>query len=453
LQTSVKVDLTVLVPTANPEVGAPARLDLKQILEHFVDFRFKTVRRRLEYELRKLRERIHILEGFEKIFDNLDKAIKLIRQSNGKADAASKLMKAFDLDDVQADAILETKLYRLAKLEIQKIREELEEKRGAAAKIETILKSKSKFSNLVKSELEEVATRFSDNRRTKISADDLTEEFSAESFIVEEDAYVLVTRDGWIKRQRSINLASTRMREGDEALAIVGGSTRHGIVFFTNMGTAYACRINDVPPSTGHGTPVQKLFKFKDGERVIAAIGTDPRVMPEFAYDKPELDEDYEEPYPHLIAVTKRGYSLRFTLWPHREPSTSRGRMFARPPEGDEIVAAFKVYAEDDVCALTRKGKLLCCNAQDVNLLTGAGKGVILIKPDPDDEVVAAFSAATPVTIHKTSGGTQKLSAGDRESTGRGGKGRPVFKRGAVKKVEFPEPQCPDLSTAETEQE
>lgn len=449
LQTSVKVDLTALVPTDNPEVGAPARLDLKDILQHFIDFRFATVRRRLEYDLRKLRERIHILEGFEKIFDGLDKAIKLIRQSNGKADAAGKLMRAFDLDDIQADAVLETKLYRLAKLEILKIREELAEKRKAAKKIEGILRSKAKFSALVKGELQEVVEQFADARRTRICADDLTEEFSADSFIVEEDAMVLVTRDGWIKRQRSINLETTRMREGDAPLALVAGSTRHSVVLFTNKGTAYVTRINDVLASTGHGTPVQQMFKFKDGERVIAAIGTDPRVMPEFGFEKPDLGEEYEDPYPHILAVSKRGYALRFSLWPHKDPSNSRGRMFSRVAKDDEIVAAFKVYAEDVVCALTHKGRLLSCEAGEVNLLSGPGKGVILVKPDANDYVEGAFMATTPIKIHKTSGGVQKLTGAEREPTSRGGKGRPVFKRGAVKTLELPLPEVPVLEEEE----
>ncbi|MBX7081032.1 MAG: DNA topoisomerase IV subunit A [Nannocystaceae bacterium] len=451
LQVSVKVDMTVLVPTANVEVGAPARLNLREVLQHFVEFRFATVRRRLEHELRLLRARIHILEGFEKIFDDLDRAIKIIRGSDGKADAAAKLCKAFGLDDIQADAILETKLYRLAKLEIQKIREELALKRAEVARIEGILKSKAKFQALVKAELEQVAEQFGDARRTRISDDDVTEEFSAESFIVEEDAVVLVTRDGWLKRQRTINLETTRMREGDEPLALVGGSTRECIVLLTNLGSAYVARINDVPASSGHGVPVQKLFKFKDGERVIAALGTDPRVMPEFGHPKPELGEAYEDPYPHVLAVTKKGLSLRFTLWPHREPSTSRGRMFGKLGEGDEFVSAFKVYAEDDVCALTHEGRVLCCNAQDVNLLSGPGKGVIFIKLDKDDAVVAAFTASTSVLIEKSSGGNQKLSADDRERVARGGKGRPAFKRGTVKKLKFEPPSVPNLGGEQDE--
>ena len=446
LQVSVKVDFTVLVPTDNPEVGAPARLDLAQILRHFLDFRFATVKRRLEYELRVLERRIHILEGFEIIFDALDKAIRIIRNSDGKADAAAKLMKAFKIDDEQADAVLETKLYRLAKLEIEKIRAELADKRKKAKALRAILRSKAKLWALVKKEMAEVAEQFADSRRTKLGADDLAEEFSAESFIVEEDAVVLVTRDGWIKRQRTINLETTRMREGDEPLALVGGTTRECVVLLTNMGSAYVCRINDVTPSTGHGTPVQKLFKFKDGERVVWAVGTDPRVMPEFAEPKPELGEEYEEPYPHLLAVTRQGQSLRFALWPHKEPSTSRGRMFARLSKGDEIVSVFKAYVEDTICGLTRGGRLLACEAGEVNLLSGPGKGVRLLKLDAGDEIAAAFLADTPVVIEKTSGGKQKLTGDERKPVARGGKGRPVFKRGKVKRLSFPPPQVPDLS-------
>ena len=447
LQVTVKFDFTVLVPTENPEVGAPQRLGLQAILRHFLDFRLHTVRRRFEYDLRKLRERIHILEGFEKVFDGLDEAIKIIRRSEGKGDAAAKLMKAFSLDEIQADAILETKLYRLAKLEIQKIREELEEKRKEARRIEAILKSQEKLWGVVRSELEEVVSAFGDARRTKISAEDVTEEFTAESFILEEDAYVLLTQGGWVKRQRSINLATTRMREGDEPLALVGGSTKECLVVFSNKGSAYTCRINDVPASTGHGDPIQKLFKFKDGERPIAAVGTDPRVMEEFAFPKPELGEEYEEPYPHMIALTRGGMALRFTLWPHKDPSTTRGRMFGKVKDGDEFVAVFKTYAEDPVTVLTRAGRVLTCEAQEINLLAGPGTGVTFIKLGEGDEVIAAFPGTTAISVEKSTGATQKLDVP--EPSGRGGKGAELLKRGGIKRVIWPELQVPNLGADE----
>ena len=193
---------------------------------------------------------------------------------------------------------------------------------------------------------------------------------------------------------------------------------------------------------------IRDRFKFKDGERVIAAIGTDPRVMPEFAMAKPELGAEYEEPYPHMIAVTKSGMALRFTLWPHKDPSTSRGRMFGKARDGDEFIAAFKVYAEDDVAVLSRQGRLLVASTQEVSLLGGPGLGVILIKLDDDDELVAAAPSTTTMEVEKATGGTQKVLGKQYKSATRGGKGVELWKRGAVKRVVLPEPAMPVLEVA-----
>jgi DNA gyrase subunit A len=451
LQITIKLDFTVLVPTSNPEVCAPDRLGLRDVLAKFLEFRLVTVTRRFEHELRKLEERIHILEGFEKIFDALDKAIKIIRASDGRQDATKKLMAAFDLSEIQADAVLDTRLYKLAKLEILKIREELDEKRKRVKAIRAILKSKEKLQAVIREELEALAQSYGDKRRTRIDETDLTEEFTAESFIVNEDAMVLVTRDGWIKRQRSVNLETTRMRDNDAPLGLIGGSTRESIVLFSNRGSAYVLRINDVPPSTGHGTPVQKQFKFKDGERVVGATGTDPRFMLEFGSEKPVLGEEYEEPYPHFLAVTKQGMALRFTLWPHREPSTRTGRLFGKLKDGDEFIDVFQVYADDKVCALTRKGKLLCCASMEINLLAGPGRGVTLIKVDDDDELIGAWKSSQTVEVKKSSGGTLKLGANDATVTGRGGKGRPIMKRGDVEALIYPIPPTPDFEAGAEE--
>src|SRR6478609_4849101 len=135
LQTNFAVNLTCLVPTENAEAGRPERLDLKQMLWHFLHFRLQVVTDRLEHELQQLEKRIHILEGFEKVFDALDEIIRIIRKSDGKADSAEKIMKRFSLDADQTDAILELKIYRLARLEILLIRSELDEKRKRARQI------------------------------------------------------------------------------------------------------------------------------------------------------------------------------------------------------------------------------------------------------------------------------------------------------------------------------
>src|SRR5262249_16993410 len=132
LQTNFNVNLTCLVPTDKAEIQAPERLDLKKLLQHFLDFRFDVVKRRFEFELEELKKRIHLLEGFRKIYAAPAEALRTIRKSDGKADAAEKLMKRFRLDDEQADAVLETKLYKLARLEIKAILDELKEKKEEA---------------------------------------------------------------------------------------------------------------------------------------------------------------------------------------------------------------------------------------------------------------------------------------------------------------------------------
>src|SRR5450432_3307314 len=196
LEQSFFVNLTCLVPTENKEIAAPARLNLLQILREFLDFREGVVRRRFEFELAELERRIHVLEGFALVFDVLDEVIRIIRKSDGKADAAVKLIKRFELSDVQTEAILELKLYKLARLEIQLILEELKNKRSAAKEIKTILGDKKKLWRVIREEIAAVAQAFPDKRRTKLGGGGGDEvEFDAEAFILDEDATVILSRD------------------------------------------------------------------------------------------------------------------------------------------------------------------------------------------------------------------------------------------------------------------
>ena len=279
LQVNFAVNLTCLIPTENAEVGRPERLDLKQILWHFLHFRLEVVTRRLEHELAALKKRIHILEGFEMVFDALDEIIRIIRKSDGKADAAEKIMARFKLDAEQTDAILELKIYRLARLEILVIRKELEEKRKRARQIGALLKDEDE-------PLEAGTHRARGDRRRStaasgaraIASDSDEPEYKPDDFIVEEDNVVIVSRDGWVKRQREVkDLSTTRLREGDAVLAAFAGSTRASCVFFSNFGVAYTSRFIDVPASTGYGEPIQRLFKLKDGEKIVAAMSLDAR--------------------------------------------------------------------------------------------------------------------------------------------------------------------------------
>src|SRR5687768_12607764 len=195
LQTTFSVNMTCLVPIEGSDTGRPQRLELREALWHFLHFRLEVVTARLEHELEQLKRRIHLLEGFEKVFDALDEIIRIIRKSDGKADAAEKIIKRFALDAEQTDAILELKLYRLARLEILVIQQELAEKRKRARQISSLLKDEEGRWKLVREELEEIQNTYGnpkiDPRRTRIEEAEEVE-YSAESFIVEEDNVVIV---------------------------------------------------------------------------------------------------------------------------------------------------------------------------------------------------------------------------------------------------------------------
>jgi DNA gyrase subunit A len=442
LQINFAVNLTCLIPTENPEVGRPERLDLKQILWHFLHFRLEVVTKRLEHELAALKKRVHILEGFEKVFDALDEIIKLIRKSDGKADAADKIMKRFELDADQTDAILELKIYRLARLEILIIRTELEEKRKRARQIGGLLKEEESRWKLVRAELEEVGSKYGDKRRTIIASDSAETEYTPDDFIVEEDNVVIVSRDGWVKRQKEVkDLATTRLREGDSVLAAFAGSTRASCVFFSNFGVAYTSRFIDVPASTGYGEPIQKQFKLKDGEKIVAAMSLDARVVGVIKAKK----EGDAAPV-HAVAVSSDGNALRFNLDGFVEPSTRSGRRYARPSEGAEIVNVARLSGGEVLIAASAHARGILCKAEEVNFLSGPGKGVLLIKLGGDDRLLGAIASSGDrdlLTVETTRGAEQTISTAKYEVTGRGGKGRELLQRGQFTRVVWPMPEAP----------
>ncbi len=446
LQTNFPVNLTCLVPTENPEVGRPERLDLAQILWHFLHFRLEVVTHRLEHELGALERRIHILNGFATVFDALDQILRIIRASEGKADAAEKIMARFNLDAEQTDAILELKLYRLARLEILVIQKELKEKRKRAKEIKQLLgeaEGKGRW-GIVKEELAEALATFgkANKRRTLIEAIDEEPEFSAEDLIVAEDNHVLLTADGWVKRQREIkDPSTTRLREGDQVLTVQAGSTRATIVFFSSFGTAYTCRIIDVPATTGYGEPIQKLFKLKDGERILTAISLDERRVGDLSEKEGYFPETY------AVAATSDGYALAFGLGAFKEPSTKSGRRFARPSKGAVVVGVAEVHGEEILIAVSKQRRGLLCKVQEVNYLAGPGRGVVLMKLQPGDSLLgflAASSEKDALVVKTSLGGEQRISTGKYEISGRGGKGRELIKRGQFVSIVVPTAAAPE---------
>ncbi len=238
LQTNFPVNLTCLMPTENPDVGKPgaARSAPDPLALPALPARGRHARA-WSTSCEALKKRIHILEGFEKVFDALDEILKIVRKSEGKADAAEKIMKRFELDAEQTDAILELKIYRLARLEILVIQQELAEKRQAReGDRRRSSRARRTAGRSSRDEIEEIQKKYGDARRTEIVGEAHDEEYTAEDFIVEEDNVVIVSRDGWVKRQKEVkDIASTRVREGDAVLAVLPGSTRATVVFFTQL--------------------------------------------------------------------------------------------------------------------------------------------------------------------------------------------------------------------------
>lgn len=455
LQTNFNVNLTCLVPTQNPEVGAPDRLGLKEILWHFLHFRLDVVTRRLENELAGLEKRIHILEGFALIFDALDEIIKIIRASDGKADAAVKIMKRFPadsggLDAEQTEAILELKLYRLARLEINLVNDELKAKRKRAREIKKLLNEDASDTTtsgrwgIVREELNQVIADYGKTkegkRRTVIEAVGDEPEFSAEDFIVAEDCHVLVTADGWIKRQKEIKEpGKSRIREGDRVLACVAGSTRATVGFFSSLGACYTARLVDIPASTGHGEPIQKLFKLKDGEKIIAVMSFDPRTIDG---GLTSLAEDPKKPdvcpWVHGFAATSDGYSLRFGLEAYAEPSTRSGRRYARPAKGHAVIGFTPVHGSETILAVSADCRAMVCRADEVNYLSGPGKGVQLIKLGPLDKLLGfkASEGDRDLLNVETNRGAQKtISTVKYRTTARGGRGNEIQKNGKIARI------------------
>ena len=434
LQSSFHVNLTCLVPPELMDDGSvptgappqPKKCGVKEMLEHFLDFRINVTQRRFEYLLAELKKRIHILEGFVTIFDALDETIKIIRASDGKEDAAGKIMKRFKLDDIQTDAILELKLYKLAKLEINVIREELEEKAKEAKRIQKILNDDEKLLDVVRGELEEVSKLLGTPRKTKTGGASDEQEFDEDAFIVDEDAHVVITRDGWIKRVRELKDPNqTRTREGDQVAFVLPGSTKEKVIFFTNRGSGYVIKINDIAASSGYGDPAQKYFKFGDGERIVAAMTLDPRAMP------PET----------LLAVTRQGFGLRFATAQHTEVTTKAGRRYAKPKDGDEVLGVVPCNDGDIVVTATRDGHVLHCKADEIAKLEGPGRGVTVIKVADDDTVIGFIAGGKGDVLHlETEKGGKDLSqkADPKQASGRGGKGHQVVKKATLRVVPQP---------------
>lgn len=444
LQDNFACNFTCLAPASEDAAGEdlePKRMGIREMLLSFLDFRYATVRRRFEHLLRQLQRRIHILEGLAIVFEGLDKALKLIRQSAGRADAAARLRKHFPLDEEQSLAVVDLNLYRIGQLEIDKIVGELREKKAEAARIEGILKSKTKLWGEVRRELVAFGERYADPRRTRIADEEQVPEFDPEAYIVRENTNVVLTRGGWVKRVgRLASAGGTRVREGDEVLAVLPGSTTDHAAFFTSDGFAYTAKIDEIPVSSGYGEPLAKFFRLRDGVRVVAALTSDPRFTPSGEPMPPRRSMyfgDAEEW--QLLVATARGQVLRTPLAPFLAESTKAGRRFVRLGEGDEVVFVAVPTADHETMFLASDdGHVIHFPIAEVNALAGVGKGVMGMKLAKGARCLGGYILSgfrECMRAENTGGNIMEFRRGKYQPTSRGGKGYEVIRRGGLKRI------------------
>jgi DNA gyrase subunit A len=417
LRSSFPVNLTCLVPGSDPNLPlAPQRCDLRLILESWLKFRNTTVRRRFENDLRKLRNRLHLLEGFETIFASLDAALKIIRGTPGKKACAAALRKKFKLSEAQAGVILETPLYKISSLEETGLMDELEQARTKASGIEAILGDPEKLWGIVREELIEVHTKHGEPRLSEVGAPaPALVAFKAEDLIQDERTVVLVTLGGWVKRMAAYRGEDrVRVPDGDALGWVLHTTTKKPVTFYSNLGRAYTVRAVDIEYTSGNGEPLQKLFALGDGERLAGVTAGSP--------------EEF------LVAMTKSGRILRCPSESFEEVSTKRGRRYLRlKGADDEVLAVYPCDATENASVATTDGHVLCFPLSQAQEISPGGRGLLGVKMKPGNEVLAfELCNGTGGVEVSTSGGRKEVVTSRKWPGKRGSRGKQVIKRGSL---------------------
>ena len=378
LQNNFNVNLTALVPTDNPLSGKPMQVGLKQMLEEFITFRLKVIRAKLLFEKGKLDERIHLLEGLVAIYDKINEVIAIVRKSKGRSDAAEQLQKKFKLTERQAFFIVDLHIYQLSKTSIEEIEAELKAKQKRVSEINKILKSEAEQKKLIAEDLERISKSFGDVRRSKIVSEFEEPEFDAEAYVQHEDVYVIVTKDGWLKRIRQTNDPNTsRLREGDSLSFVAQASTKDSLALFTNYGNLYVAKIFDLSATSGFGEPVQKMFKFADGEAIVCA-----RVLGKAEGEVEQAEEG------ELLIFTERGLGFR-TSKSVLADTKRTGKRLIKVADNDRLSGVVDVEKQMFLL-VTEQGYSVFFMHGEVPVLGGAGKGVILQRVPDEDRLVVA---------------------------------------------------------------
>ena len=375
LQTSFHYNVLALVNGIQPKV-----MGLKEILSEFIKHRQGVIRRRTEFELRKAKERAHILEGLKIALDHIDEVIKTIRESYDDAD--KRLMERFGLSEIQAAAILAMQLRRLQGLERDKIEEELKQLHELIKKLEAILADENEILRVVKEELLAMKEKYGDERRSKIINHELGK-FSDEELIPEEESVILLTSENYIKRTlvsdyRRQNRGGKGKRgmttkEEDVIDQVVQASSHDYLLFFTNMGRIFRLKAYEVPAASlsAKGVAAVNLLQLQPEEKITAII----------KHEKNANEDGY------LFMATKKGTVKKTPVKDYANVRTN-GLIAIKLDEGDELRWIKRTTGENDVIISTSAGQAIRFNEKDTRPMGRSARGVRGVRLRPNDSVV-----------------------------------------------------------------
>jgi len=398
--------------------GQPRILNLRQILDEFINFRREVVTRRTRFELRKAEERAHILEGIKIALDHLDEVITTIRESKTVDDARDNLMNKFDLSRLQAQAILDMRLQKLTGLEREKIIEEYTELIKLIARLQELLANDRLLMQIIKDELTDLQKKYANDRRTEIVED--TGDLSIEDLIVEEDMVVTVSNTGYIKRN-ALSLYRAQHRGGkgkigmdtkteDFVEEVFIASTHDYVLIFTDAGRVYWLKVYQIPQAgrASRGKAIINLLELqKSGERLAAVLPV----------------RDFEEGK-YIVFATKQGVIKRTDLMSYANPRAT-GIIALTIDEGDEVIGVRLTDGQQEIILATRKGKAIRFKESDVRKMGRTARGVRGITLKPDDEVVS-MAVIVPNTTLLTvcaHGYGKRTTESEYRLQGRGGQG------------------------------
>ena len=418
LQSSFSVNNIALVK------GRPQMLNLKDLIHYFVEHRHEVVVRRTEYLLRKANERAHILEGLIIASDNIDEVIRLIRASSNADAAKAALIKAFELSEIQAKAIVEMRLRQLTGLEQDKLRTEYEELMKTIEDYQDILANKERRMNIIKEELQEIQTKYGDERRSVIEY--AGGDVSITDLIPDEQVVLTISHAGYIKRtslaeyktqnRGGVGQKASATRNEDFLEHLFVGTNHQYMLFFTQKGKCFWMRVFEIPEGskTSKGRAIQNLINIEPDDKVMAFICTQDL-----------KDEEYVNSR-YVIMATKKGQVKKTPLEQYSRPRTN-GINAITIKEGDELLEAKLTTGDSQVMLAVRSGKAIRFEEEKTRPMGRNASGVRGIRlADDADEVVGMIAindTASEILVVSENGYGKRSSIEDYRITNRGGKG------------------------------